>query len=481
MSAYQIEQLADQARALLRRNPLFAKSSSVNAAAAGNMLKLLPRYARILAAASELPDCGERVEALAGYFPGLADGGYRDAETFLPFSAFLPVRSDPYRSPALTAWMDELQRGLERYVDGASSEVVDHNLQPHLLAEDLALERHPVRRLTCGIGLVPAASLAASRTMQKRIAGLPIGPDLEYARMSDRDRERIADHLEKAIAFISAVDPAGYQRLTAGLHTLYIGTRHGATNSFSSSEDLPASAVVVLSQERLDAEDYPATAAELLREVGHVLLQLYTSAAVSSLPAELRYVSPYTHSLQTLESILHMAYAVPWECAVRIACLPFRAPPEHRAREAAFVIAYAARLIPLIDIAREGIERLGGDVLLDLRDIAVIPSWGAGVLALVDRLLECEPAARRQAYYAQRLCVVDRQAWDLGQALLRGEQPIDPRMGRPMLQSTGEGLSLWYDGRLHMIRKAASRPPDWHDIRVAPPAETPSPIPMEHA
>jgi hypothetical protein len=69
---------------------------------------------------------------------------------------------------------------------------------------------------------------------------------------------------------------------------------------------------------------------------------------------------------------------------------------------------------------------------------------------------------------------VDRQAWDLGQVLLRGEQPIDPRMGRPMLQSTGNGLSLWYDGRLHMIRKAASQPPDEHDIRYVPLAATPS-------
>lgn len=475
MSAYQIEQLADQARALLQRNPLFSKSGSVNAAATGNMLKRLPRYARILAAASELPGCGERVEALASYFPGLADGGYRDADTFLPVSAFLPVRSDPYRSPALAAWMDELQRGLEKYVEGASSEVVDYNLQPDLVAEDLAIERHPVRRLTSGIGLVPVHSLVSSRTMRRRIAYcLPADPDLEYAGMSDRDLDRVSDHLEKAIALMATVDPGGHRRLTAGLHTLHIGIRRGATSSLSSSEDLPGSAVVVLSQERLDVEDYPATATELLREAGHVLLRLYTAAGAPSLPAEFRYVSPYTHSLQTLESILHMAYAVPWECAVRIACLPFRAPPEHRAREAAFIIAYAARLIPLIDIAREGIERLGGDVLLDLPDIAAIPSWGAGILALVDRLLECEPAGRRQAYYAQRLCVVDRQAWDLGQVLLRGEHPIDPRMGRPMLQSSGNGLSLWYDGRLHMIRKAASQPPEGHDIRDVPLTGAPS-------
>ncbi|WP_172746470.1 HEXXH motif-containing putative peptide modification protein [Neorhizobium sp. T25_13] len=482
MSAYQIEPLADQARALLQRNPLFSKSGFVNAAATGNMLKQRPRYARILAAASELPGCGERVEALARYFPGLADGGYHDADAFLPTTAFLPVRSDPYRSPALAAWMDELQRGLESYVDGASSEVVDHSLQPDLVAEDLALERRPARRLACGIGLVPIDSLEASRTMRRRIAHCrPADPGFEQAQMSDHDLDRIDDHLTKAIELISTVDPGGYQRLTAGLHTLYIGTRRGAISSFSSSGDLPGSAIVVLSQEKLDAEDYPATASELLREAGHVLLRLYTAAAPLSLPVELRYVSPYTHSLQTLESIVHTAYAIPWECAVRIACLPLRAPPEHRAREAAFVIAYAARLIPLIDIAREGIERLGGDVLLDLRDIAVIPSWGAAILALIDRLLECEPLARRKAYYAQRLCVVDRQAWDLGQVLLRGEQPIDPRMGRPMLQSSGDGLSLWYDGRLHMIRKAARQPPDEFCFQDVALAGTSSSTVMEHA
>lgn len=96
-----------------------------------------------------------------------------------------------------------------------------------------------------------------------------------------------------------------------------------------------------------------------------------------------------------------MVYAIPWECAVRIACLPFRAQAEHRVREAEFIIAYAARLIPLIDIAREGVERLGGDVLVDLRDIVAIPSWTAKILALVGKLVDCEPSAQ------QPLCPVD--------------------------------------------------------------------------
>ncbi|UIY32371.1 hypothetical protein LZK73_26910 (plasmid) [Neorhizobium galegae] len=50
-----------------------------------------------------------------------------------------------------------------------------------------------------------------------------------------------------------------------------------------------------------------------------------------------------------------------------------------------------------------------------------------------------------------------------------------------MLQSSGDGLSLWYDGRLHMIRKAARQPPDElsiQDVALAGPSAS---TVMEHA
>ncbi|MGO8656903.1 hypothetical protein ACC771_14835, partial [Rhizobium ruizarguesonis] len=77
----------------------------------------------------------------------------------------------------------------------------------------------------------------------------------------------------------------------------------------------------------------------------------------------------------------------------RMACLSTESDLERRARKAAFIIAYAARQVPLIDIARKGIERLGGDVLLDLPDIAAIPSWSSRILFLVGQLLAVVPEA----------------------------------------------------------------------------------------
>jgi len=216
---------------------------------------------------------------------------------------------------------------------------------------------------------------------------------------------------------------------------------------------LPGSALIVLSRERLRAGDHAATAAQLLHEAGNILLGFYTTSGGASLPSEFQYVSPYKKDLQTFESILHTAYTIPWECALRMACLSTETDPERCAGKTAFIIAYAARQVPLIDIARKGIERLGGDVLLDLPDIAAIPFWSSRILFLVSQLLAEEPIAHRQAHLAERQRILDRQAWDIGQMLLRGKEPIDPRMGRREIDDSGDNVSLWYDGKFHVIAK----------------------------
>ncbi|MGO8656943.1 hypothetical protein ACC771_15060, partial [Rhizobium ruizarguesonis] len=76
MSASRIQQLADEARLLLKRNPLMASSVSLQRVATRNLLKRRFQYGRTLAAASKLAGCSAGVEALSGYFPDLADGGY---------------------------------------------------------------------------------------------------------------------------------------------------------------------------------------------------------------------------------------------------------------------------------------------------------------------------------------------------------------------------------------------------------------------
>jgi hypothetical protein len=37
--------------------------------------------------------------------------------------------------------------------------------------------------------------------------------------------------------------------------------------------------------------------------------------------------------------------------------------------------------------------------------------------------------------------------------LLRGKEPIDPRMGRREIDDSGDNVSLWYDGKFHVIVK----------------------------
>ncbi|MFB9948243.1 HEXXH motif-containing putative peptide modification protein [Rhizobium puerariae] len=459
MSASHIDQLPDQARMLLRCNPLLSSAALLETVVGRSLSRRRDRYARTLAAVYERPGCRGRVEALAGHFPDLAEGGYRHADELPPGPGILPVKCDPYRSSALAAWMDGLQLGLEWLAHGANAHVLDHYLRPDLVAGDLATERRPDRQLACGMGLVDINRLMGSRVMPRCVArSLPDYLGRDYLRPGEADLDRIADHLDKALALAAEVDPKGCDLLVASLHTLHVGLRHDPSGCLYSFNGLPGSLVVVFSTERLDDGDHAATAAQLLHEAGHILLGLNVTSAAAPLPGEFQYVAPDKNDLQTLESILHTAYTIPWECAVRMACLPFRARSEQCARETALIIAYAARQIPLIDIAREGIGRLGGDVLPDLRDIAAIPSWSAGILALVDRLLEHEPPARRQAHYAERQRVLDHQAWATGQMLLRGKQPVDPRLGRRELDRSSRALSLWYDGRLHVMRRAGCQP-----------------------
>jgi hypothetical protein len=458
MFAAHLDHLADEARAVLACNPLLA-TSSAGLPARRNLLKRRARYAGTLSAIADVKVVAPQADAFARHFPELADGGYRHSERLSGHGKAGPVGLDPYRSSALATWMDGLERGLGWVASGANAQVLEYYLQPDLMEADFIAERQPVRRLACGIGLLRIETLAASRMMQPRVAQcLPDFPSAEYPTVSESDLDAIAEHLDAAVSLAFAVDPAGTQLLAANLHSLHVGLRHDPLCSFSSSNELPGSAIVILSKERLRAGDHAATAAQLLHEAGHVLLGLYTTSAAASLPCDFTYVSPYKNDLQTLESILHMAYTIPWECAVRMACLSLREDPERRAREAAFVIAYASRQLPLIDIARSGLDRLGGDVLSDLPDIAAIPFWNARVLALVDMLLESETPQRRQAHLAERQRVMERQAWDLGQMVLRGCEPIDPRLQSREIDETGASVSLWYDGTRHVIHKAEYRP-----------------------
>ncbi|WP_237352709.1 aKG-HExxH-type peptide beta-hydroxylase [Rhizobium leguminosarum] len=452
MSASRIQQLADEARRLLKGNPLMASTASLQRVATRNLLKRRFQYGCTLATASKLTDCSAGVEALSAYFPDLANGGYTRLLE-LPPAVAGPVTADPYRSSVLAAWMSGLARSLEWQARGPDAQIVSGYLQSDLIASDLELERQPARRLSCGIGLVRIESLARSRVMQALLRQcMPNYHGSNYPITDDAELDHIADHLERAFALIVELDMYGYQRLIAGLHTLHVGVREPPC-SFSSSSELPGSAIIVLSRERLRDGDHAATAAQLLHQAGHVLLELYTTSAAASLPGEFQYVSPYKEDLQTFESILHVVYTIPWECAFGMACLSNETNPERRAWKTAFIITYAARQVPLIDIARKGIERLGGDVLLDLPDIAAIPCWSSRILFLVGQLLAEEPIAHRQAHFAERQRVLDRQAWDIGQMLLRGKEPVDPRMGRREIDDSGDNVSLWYDGKFHVIVK----------------------------
>lgn len=455
MSASRIQQLADEARHLLKGNPLMASTISLQRVATRNLLKRRFQYGRTLAAASKVADCSAGVEALSGYFPRLADGGYARLLE-LPPEVAGPVGADPYRSSALATWMGGLARSLEWQAQGADARIVSSYLRSDLIASDLELECKPARRLSCGIGLVCIESLAHSQVMRMLLHQcVPDDSGADCPFTGDEELDRITDHLEKAFALIAEMDVYGYQRLIASLHTLHVGIRRDPPCSFSSSRELPGSAMIALSRERLRDDDHAATAAQLLHELGHILLSFYTTSAAASLPDEFQYVSPYKKDLQTLESILHTAYTIPWECAFRMACLSAEVDPERRARKTTCIIAHAARQVPLIDIARKGLERLGGDVLLDLPDIAAIPSWSGRILFLVGQLLAEEPLAQRQAHLAERQLVLDRQAWDIGQMLLRGKEPIDPRLGRREIDDSGVNVSLWYDGKFHVIPKAA--------------------------
>ncbi len=244
------------------------------------------------------------------------------------------------------------------------------------------------------------------------------------------------------------------RQLADDLHSLHVGLRHDVSTCIASTRDLPGGAIVVICKERLHRADHVAITAQLLREASHSLLAFYSGSAAAALPAEKQYVSPYSADLQTLKSIPRSAYTIPWECALRVSCLTAETDPERHAQETAFVITHAARQVPLVDIARKGIERLGGDVFLDQPDIAAIPSWGGRILFLISQLLAEEPPEYRQAHLAKRQHIPDHQAGHVGQIVRRGKTSIDLRIGRVEIDQGGSRISLRYDGKLHTIARS---------------------------
>lgn len=451
-----LTELAMKCRALLDANPVLRKAGALDAAILRYDAKRRAAFSACLTAlAAAIPgdDRLSRLQrALDKAFPGLVDELTIGLQPLPAAQPPRPVRADPYRSAALSMWMDGLNRALDWIRRGADLSILDFALAPELLAQDLRAEQSPARILACGIGLVPAVRLAGSRIMAKRLGQcLPGLPGPEYPDLDDVLLDSILRHLDRAISLVRKIDPAGFVQLTACLHTFHVGVRHDPLCSFSSSNELPGSSVVVLSLQRLEEGDIGATAAQLLHEVGHVMLGLHVMSAATPLPTDAEYVSPYKNDLQSLESILHMAYTIPWECAVRVALLGRLTAPAKRAREVAFVIAYAARQMLLIDIARAGLKRHSDIVARHLPDVAAIPDWSAAILAMTDRLLATESAPRQAAHLSERNAMAARQAWDIGQMLLRGKVPVDPRIGSVTIAPDGSGLTLEYDGTTHEV------------------------------
>jgi hypothetical protein len=274
-----------------------------------------------------------------------------------------------------------------------------------------------------------------------------------YPPCDDAALDAIAAHLDAAVALVDQVDPNGARLLRSTIRTLHVGLRRDPLCSFSSANDLPGSSIVVLSLERLADGDVAATAAQLLHEVGHVLLGLYLLGARPGLPDAMLYVSPYKNDLQTLEGIIHMGYTIPWECAVRMACLPSIRDPERLDRAKAFIIAYAARQAPIQAILAKELTRLELRRLGPVSDIAAIPGWANAVLELVERLLAAEPKDRRVQHLDERILVWRRQADDIGQILLRGGRVIDPGLNDQGERAGEHEIAFVYQGeKRHAVR-----------------------------
>ncbi|MGO7616692.1 hypothetical protein ACC689_36530, partial [Rhizobium ruizarguesonis] len=70
-----------------------------------------------------------------------------------------------------------------------------------------------------------------------------------------------------------------------------------------------------------------------------------------------------------------------------------------------------------------------GDVLLDLPDIAAIPSWSSRILFLFGQLLAEEPIAHRQAHLAERQRVLAGPSEDRSAPCRAAASVRYPRLG----------------------------------------------------
>jgi hypothetical protein len=147
----------------------------------------------------------------------------------------------------------------------------------------------------------------------------------------------------------------------------------------------------------------------------HSKLSLLLRVANPALPVDSVYVSPFKNAPRNLEAVLHTVYPISMECAFRLALLD-RYAGSNRERALAVPAAMTFRLRVVLDtLALETAKDSARGAI-----VASIRAFAADVVSAVsDEMQRCPPAVRR-AHERERQRVVDRHAWDIGQALARG-------------------------------------------------------------
>ncbi|MFD0599377.1 hypothetical protein ACFQZ4_49535 [Catellatospora coxensis] len=304
---------------------------------------------------------------------------------------------DPYYVTSIRAWVDALARGL-RWVDAsASPELLGYYTEETALLADLHAELPDVfppagiahRRTADGMRVVPVEAVASSPRMAARVQECLPGFPQGRLPMGPADLDRVAAHIDRALDLLKSHDQDAYAILLDNLHTVFVTVHPGFRVSMGTRLDCPATAIVGLSQERLDSDDVAATAAQLFHENCHVKLALYLATERPDLSADVRFLSAFKNDLRDMETMLHTTYTIALECLVRVA-LTRDEPEVARPRTLAYLAALGARLKLTARGCALGIT---DDLPMPLRQI---PGLADSACATVNALLDgLDDSARR--------------------------------------------------------------------------------------
>ncbi|TDH18036.1 hypothetical protein EXU57_24490 [Segetibacter sp. 3557_3] len=380
--------------------------------------------------------------------PGIAQFCNLLANALEDLSAPLSFGADPYFSSVFMSWINGLKRGLDWVSLGAEVECMKFFSDSEAFLKDLSLEypayltghrNHFNVNIDDTINIIPVQFLLESPRMGGRVSDcLPeiSSPGL-FTKADEKLLDGIKDHIQQALKLIYELSPKAYEIFKKNIHSIYVGLYEFNKNSFGTRKDYPGIVIAGLSRNRIDKGDFASTAAELYHEHCHIKLCLFCEAKNIALPTDLNLVSPFKNEIRDFETALHTVYTITIECYLRLLLLRKQSISEQNVS-----LSYLAAVGFRLEIFQEILANTSAVSICE--EFTKVISLSGFVLSQISDTLKSLPKSVIQAHKTEKLRVMKRHIWDIGQFLCRGLSVYDPHVSRISLGENS--INYYYKG-----------------------------------